>query len=325
MTYQVKKAKELEEVWQLLSEYPEAYLVAGGTDIIPRINQKIESHPVFICLEDIAALRGVDDTARDTLKIGALTKLAEISEEPCLQSYTALNQAASKAASPQIRNQATLGGNLLQENRCVYFNQSVSWRRVDHCFKLGGSRCYQYKNSPECVALFQSDLAPVLMAHGAKALLISPKGKRELPLAELYLNGGVKAKEKAEILLALLIPKPNNRLHSAYARETIRSSFDFPLISCAAVIETEGNTLAKAALTLGSAGVKPQMLPEAGELLEGKALEDISSILEEIKTLGRKKIAPFRDTRVDGSVRKAMGEAVIERALMEIVNNNAGR
>ena len=318
MAYQVKKAHTLSEAWQLLSENPDAYLMAGGTDIIPRLNQKIERHPMMICLEDIDALKGVDDTAADALRIGALTKLIEINEDPRLSIYQALNYAASRVASPQIRNHATIGGNVLQENRCIYFNQSVSWRRVDCCFKLGGNRCYQYKGSPGCVALFQSDTAPVLMAHDAKAVFESPQGVRTLPLAELYLNAGKKAKERNEILTSILVPKAKGTLHSAYARETIRGSFDFPIVSCAVVIETEGDVIKKASMVMGSAGVKPQPIGEAGELLVNKHLSDIPALLPELKAAGRKKVAPFRDTRVDAAVRKAMGEAVIEKAFMQI-------
>ena len=167
MSFHVKRVTDWDELWQTFEECPFAYPVAGGTDIIPRVNQGIEKHEQFVCLEGLPDMRGVSFEADGSVRIGALTKLVEISENEALAQYGGLREACSRVASPQIRNQATIGGNVLQENRCVYFNQSVSWRRVDHCFKLGGDRCYQYPKALGCMALFQSDVAPVLISYNA--------------------------------------------------------------------------------------------------------------------------------------------------------------
>lgn len=182
----------------------------------------------------------------------------------------------------------------MQENRCVYFNQSVSWRREEPCFKLGGNRCYQYQRSPECVALFQSDAAPVLIAYGAYAEWKSPRGVRTSPLEELYLPAGRKAKEKDEILTALIIPKAGGKLHSAYVRQTIRKSFDFPLVSCAVALWTENETIQKAAVVIGSAGVCPQIAADAGRLLLGKRFPRRSPNPKRSRTWRRKNHAVQR-------------------------------
>lgn len=317
MAYQVCKAHSLAELWQIFADSPDAYPVAGGTDIIPRVNQGIESHAMFVCLDEISELRGIACLPDGSFRIGALSKLVDIAEDEQLSGYTALQQACSRVASPQIRNQATIGGNVLQENRCVYFNQSVSWRREDHCFKLGGNRCYQYLRSPECVALFQSDVAPVLMSYHATVCWQSPRGTRLAPLAELYLQAGKKAKEADEILVALIIPPMEGVLRSAYARETIRGSFDFPLISCAVALTEQDGRIAQATIVMGSAGVKPQCVDDIKPLLEGKKFEEAASLVEEVQILGAKKIAPFRDSRVDTLTRKALGKSAIKRAFLQ--------
>jgi len=247
-----------------------------------------------------------------------LTKLVEITEEPLLKGFQALQYAAGRVASPPIRNQATIGGNLLQENRCIYFNQSVSWRRVEPCFKLGGKRCYQYKGSPRCVALMQSDLAPVLLSYGAGAVFISPQGRRELPLRELYLPAGEKNKTGGEVLVEIRVPKPKAAFYSAYARETIRGSFDFPLVSCAAALELEGQTIRAAAMVMGSAGDAPKIVRHM-ETLVGQPLLNLAAEENNLMEAGRKNVAAFRDSRVNVTVRKAMGEEVIKSALGQII------
>lgn len=317
MAYQVKRAQSWEELWTIFAAHPDAYPIAGGTDIIPRVNQGIESHELYVIIDGLPDMRGVTVLADGGIRIGALTKLVEIGEKDALSGFRALREACSRVASPQIRNQATLGGNVLQENRCVYFNQSVSWRREEPCFKLGGNRCYQYQRSPECVALFQSDAAPALIACGAYAEWKSPRGVRTSPLEELYLPAGRKAKEKDEILTALIIPKAGGKLRSAYVRQTIRKSFDFPLISCAVALWTENGTIQKAAVVIGSAGVRPQIAEDASRLLLGKTLSEAAAESEKVQDLAAKKIMPFKDSRVDGPTRKALGKDAVKRALME--------
>jgi 4-hydroxybenzoyl-CoA reductase subunit beta len=318
MAYQVFRAHSLTELWKIFADHPDAYPIAGGTDIIPRVNQGIESHSLFVCLEGISELGGIEFLPDGSLQIGALTKLVDIAESAQLSGYRALQQACTRVASPQIRNQATIGGNVLQENRCVYFNQSVSWRREDSCFKLGGNRCYQYLRSPHCVALLQSDVAPVLMSYHAVAYWQSPRGARQTPLAELYLDDGKKAKERDEVLTALVIPPRDGILKSAYARETIRGSFDFPIISCAIALTEQNGRIAKATVVIGSAGVKPQYVDDVEPLLQGKTTEEAMLLVDEVQKMAVKKIAPFRDSRVDAAARKALGKSVIKRALFQV-------
>ena len=317
MSYRVKQASSWEELWRIFGETPGAYPIAGGTDILPRVNQGIEAHELYVCLEPLPGMRGAEVLPDGSVRIGALTRLVEVGETDVLSGFTALRQAASHVASPQIRNQATIGGNVLQENRCVFFNQSVSWRRVEPCYKLGGHRCYQYLRSPECVALFQSDVAPVLMAHGARAEWRSPRGSRTSLLEELYLPAGKKAKDHDEILIGLVIPPATGQFRSAYVRQTIRGSFDFPLVSCAVVLDTEGEVIRSARVVIGSAGVRPQIAEDAAGLLEGKTLTEAAALAEEVRELAVKKIAPFRDSRVDGPTRRALGGSAVRSALLQ--------
>lgn len=321
MAFRVKRASTLTELSEILAACPDAYMVAGGTDIIPRENQGIEHHCTYVCIDKIPELQGIERLPDGSVSIGAAVKLADIVELPQLADFAALRRACSKIATPQIRNQGTIGGNVLQENRCVYFNQSVSWRRIDLCYKLGGNRCYQYKGSDKCVALFQSDAAPVLISYGTRALLVGSKGCRSVPLSSIYLDAGRKAKGADEILMRLVIPPFAGRLLSAYERETIRNSFDFPLVSCALALTEEMGMVIGASMVMGSAGVKPGIVHEAEKLLCGRKVSDVGGSLEELKKCGERAVMPFRDIRVDAVTRKAFAGALVERVVKNIIGS----
>ena len=315
----VHSAKDLADAAAFLTANPGARIVAGGTDLLPRISQKLESHPALCYVDRLPETSGVRRMEDGSLFVGASVRLWEAAELPELAGYAAVAAAASKVASPQIRNQATIGGNILQENRCMYFNNHVPWSDVNHCFKWGGDRCFQYKKSPECVALFQSDVAPALIAFGALALIYGPEGERRLPVEELYLSAGRKALAPNEILLGVLLPPLGEGTRSAYARRTIRGSFDFPLLSCAVRARIVDGTVAECDAVFGAAGVRPARLPAAASLA-GRRAEELPEAAKELLGGVAKVIAPFQDTRVNAPVRVDLAKSTLLEAIEKVAD-----
>lgn len=318
----VNRMESLDSACRFLEENPQAKLIAGGTDLIPRLNQKIESREDLCFLDNLEELRGIKGNDDGHMFIGALTRLVELSKSPFLSNYTALIKAAGKVASPQIRNQATIGGNILQENRCMYFNQAVPWSEINLCYKRGGNKCYQYKNSKECMALFQSDIAPVLIAYGAKALIYSNDNTREIPVSELYLPAGKKNVGHAEILLGIKLPPFTDHYLSSYVRKTIRGSFDFPLMSCAVFVTEKNEKIVDIAVVLGSAGVMPADIKDISPSFIGKRISDLPQLALGVLDAVAKHVAPFRDTRVNTPVRKDIAKTVFIEAMNEIASQN---
>lgn len=316
MRAQIEMPGSLKEVLEIMASKAGACLVAGGTDLMPRMHRGLLQPPLLVLLEKVEELK-VLRQEKDGLFIGAGVRLADLARSAEVKPYRAVIEAASRVATPQIRNQGTVGGNLLQENRCMYYNQSVSWRRELYpCFKLGGDRCYQYRNSPQCVALFQSDLAPALISYGAVAVIRSSVQQREIPLAELYLDAGKRALGHHEILVGVRLPAKHQPHLSAYEREALRGAFDFPTISCAIALDLSADqVVAGARVVMGAAGPYPRVVEEGEKILVGKKLAQLGEVAEELASASRKYIAPFRDTRVDGLVRRAQGQAVVQRAL----------
>jgi 4-hydroxybenzoyl-CoA reductase subunit beta len=303
---------------QILADRQNMKIIAGGTDVLPQMNRGLIKETSFFCIEDMTELKQVKKDEK-WLSLGAGLKLAELCEIPELKNYTSVLQAARSVATPQIRNQGTLGGNLLQENRCMYYNQSISWRRsIKKCFKNGGDRCYQYKNSRECVALFQSDLAPTLMSFDARAILESTEGRREVELEKLYLPGGRKDVHPDEILVGIKIPFVSDNYKSAYVRKALRGSFDFPIVSCAVAAIIQEGIIEDINIVFGSAGPFPKVVKEAKDMIAGKAVDRLEEIMPDIMRVSRKHIAPFRDTRCDSFSRRVFADELLQSAMSKL-------
>ena len=148
-----------------------ATYIGGGTDIMPLLKNEVRDDRDFVFLKKIPELHVLEEKDGELI-IGAAMTLTELAESELLNSrYAAIAQAASLTASPQIRNIATVGGNIMQDRRCIYFNQSEHWRSaLPLCFKTGGEVCHQIPNSPVCRAIYYSDVATALLMYDAEVV-----------------------------------------------------------------------------------------------------------------------------------------------------------
>jgi xanthine dehydrogenase YagS FAD-binding subunit len=227
----------LEEALELLAGDGAAVL-AGGTDLAGQIDRGIRAPGLLVDLQ-AAGLTGIERDG-DGLAIGATTTLAQLAESELVAPYAAIARAAGLAASPLLRNQGTVGGNLCQHTRCWYY-RGEEW----HCWLGGGDTCFAQigdhrKHNLEegdCISAHPSDLAPALAACGATVVIRSVGGERELPLLELYRrptddNRSLVVLERGELVVSVNLPSPPRA--SAYLRTGERRAFSFPLVSVAA-------------------------------------------------------------------------------------------
>jgi xanthine dehydrogenase YagS FAD-binding subunit len=241
----------VDEALELLSAEGAAVL-AGGTDLAGQIDRGIREPALLVDLQD-AGLGGIVADG-EGVRIGAMTTLAELAVADLVAPYAVVAAAAGVAASPLLRNQGTLGGNLCQHTRCWYY-RGEEW----HCWLGGGDTCFaqigdhrKHNLEPgDCISAHPSDLAPALAACGATVVLRSRNGERELPLLELYrrptdANRSLVTLEVGEIVAAVRLPVPPDA--SVYLRTGERQAFSFPLVSVAAARRGD-------ALTLVAAGV----------------------------------------------------------------------
>jgi xanthine dehydrogenase YagS FAD-binding subunit len=260
-----------------------AAIKAGGVDLLDLLKEGIAKPTRLVNIRNLA---GLDQIKEDSsgLKIGPLVTLAALSENQIVrEKYTALAQAAGHIATPQIRNMATVGGNLLQRPRCWYFRNEMFT-----CRKKGGEKCYaqegenQYHsifNNGLCAIVHPSGCATALVALGAKIELTGLKDKREVLLEEFIVPPMVNLHGENnlapdELLTEIRIPAPTPGSKSSYIKHGELASHDWPLAEAAAVLEMDANTCKKASIVLGSAAPTPRRATEAENALKGKAIDD---------------------------------------------------
>lgn len=241
-------------------------LAAGGTDLLPQLKQRQLAPQVVVSLNGVGELTGIELTADGTLRIGALTRLAEVAEHALVrQQQPALAAVAARVASPQIRNRATLGGNLLVNNRCIYVNQGPLNRAVHApCFKVDGDVCHIVKSAvrgklPQCQARFVSDTAPVLLLLDARLVLLRGRGERRVPLRRFYRNDGIERNvlKPGEVLGWIEVP-PAGGLRVDYDKLAVRNALDFPSLGVAVgVRENDSGEPVELAVALTGLGTYP--------------------------------------------------------------------
>ncbi len=310
--------RTLEEAVALLAG-DGAMLSAGGTDLVP--NLKRRQYPeaaTIVSLRRIPGLAGVRVESDGSLHIGSLTTLASVAEHESIP--LVMREAARTVASPQIRNQGTIGGNLCVDTRCNWLNVPQTWREAaEPCLKAGGDTCWVAPAKKDCWAVSSSDLAPVLVALGAEVQLVGPEGRRSMPLEDLYRNDGMAYLTKGadEIITGVVVP-PSSSLRASYRKLRRRGSIDFPILGVAIAASFDDDQLCTASrIVLGSVASSPLRVPEAEEMLVGRVLGP--EAIAEAAEAARKFARPLNNTDLTSRYRKRMIPVYVSRALGDLV------
>jgi xanthine dehydrogenase YagS FAD-binding subunit len=261
-----------------------AVVKAGGVDLLDLMKSGLIAPSRLVNIRNISGMNGIQSTP-DGLKIGALTTLAEISENPEIKSqYAILSDACGHAATPHIRNMATLGGNLLQQNRCWYFRSddfACLKKGKDVCFAFDGLNQYHaIFDNGTCPSVAPSSAAVALLGLNANVELSSAKrGKRTVALKDFYVKPEVNPMTRTviqpdELLTAVTVPKPASGTRSAYQKYGDKKSFDWAIADAGVVLEMNGNICRKAAIVMGAASPVVRRSPEAEAVLQGKPITE---------------------------------------------------
>ncbi len=262
----------------------DAVVKAGGIDLLDLMKDGIVSPPKLVSIRNVQSLRRVSSSDRG-LELGPLTTLSEIAEHPDIQQrYAALSDAAGHAATPQVRNMATLGGNLMQRPRCWYFRSTdFDCRKKgssDECHALEGENQYHaIVNNKSCAMVHPSSTAVPLLAMEAEVELTSKAGKRTVAMRDFYVAPEVDlqretAVKPGELITAIRVPSPAEGTRSAYQKYGEKESFDWPLADAGVVLEMDGKTCRKAAIVLGVAAPTPIHAADAEAALRGKVIDE---------------------------------------------------
>lgn len=303
---------------------PAGQFVAGGTDLYPNMKRRQETPATVIDVADLAELRGVRPGPGGGLLLGAGLRLSEVeSQRDLLAGFGVVARAAATISTPLLRNMGTLGGNLLLDTRCNYYDQNYEWRKaIDFCMKKDGTVCWVAPGSPRCWAVQSSDLAPVMVALGAEVVLLSPEGERRIPAEALYRNDGMvfTSKKPGELMTAVALPAPGG-WRATYRKVRRRGSFDFPVLGTAVWARLAGGNgsapvVEEVRIVLGAVGSAPLRATAAEDLLRGKPLTE-----EAMRAAGEaawKPAKPMDNTDLTLGWRKDIVKPEVARALQEI-------
>jgi xanthine dehydrogenase YagS FAD-binding subunit len=265
------------------NSWDSAEILAGGTDLLALMKADVVHPKRLVNIKSIRDMQGVNATGSG-LRIGALTTLGDLADNAdVMQRYPALAEAVNEAASPQIRNMATLGGNLCQRPRCWYFRNGLGLLPKDESGKelvAGGENRYHAILGNDGPAKFvsPSTLVPVLVAYGATIRLVGPKGARELPLEKFYVIPKTETEREHdlrpnEMVAEIAIPSPGS-LKIAHYEIRQKQAFDWPLAVTAVALQMSGSTVQSARIVMGYVAPIPWISNEAAEALAGKAVSD---------------------------------------------------
>ena len=315
--FQYLEPKSVKEASRLLRKTGRGKVLSGGTDLLPLMRMRLEEPALLIGLGAIRGLSFISYRKGRGLRVGAFTSLAAVCNSPEVkQQCPMLAQAAEKIASPQMRNAATLGGNILLDTKCPYYNQSPLWLESgERCLKAGGDRCLAVQGQDSCYAVWSSDTAPPLVALDARVKLVRGERARWLPIERLYSGLGDKPCKIAadEILTEVLVPKDSCRLQTIYLRYSQREVIDFSVVSVAAARYRRKES-AEFRLVAGGVDPAPKRLLQAEALLRGKVID--KSTAQKAAAAAAKEVGPIKDVFYPSRFKRDVLRALVEQAIL---------
>jgi CO/xanthine dehydrogenase FAD-binding subunit len=280
-SYWYHKPKTLDEAFSLKEKYPEARFIAGGTDIMVRIKNRHIVPIGLISLRSIADLDRVE--VGDVTRIGAITTIGDlIGRAELREKFPVLVHAARELGSVQIRNVATVGGNLCNASPCA-------------------------------------DTALPLLVHGARVELTGPDEKREMPLDKFFVGPGATCLRQNEVLTAVLLDSPSPRTKTSFQKKG-RVKMDIAVASLAVLAEMEGEVVKKARVAAGSVAPVPLRLGKVEKLLDGQEIDP--ALIAEAENAARAEISPISDVRATADYRRHIVGVYLSRALKKLANGD---
>ncbi len=296
---------------------PGAQVLAGGTDLVPNLTWELACSPMFVDVTGVAELQEVTLDAEGRWVIGAAVTLSDILRHPVLRvRYPMLTAAVHAVATPEIRAQATLGGNLCVDTRCRFRNQPPIWRSgLDPCFKSDGNQCYAAPKSRECVAILSSDTAPVLIALGADLAIGGPE-PRWVEVGALYSGDGQNhlTLGSQEFVRAVRLPRVSPV--GVFRKWRDRATMDFPEVDVAVAATLHDRVARDIRIVVSAVGPAPLRISAAEGLLDSNPWTDAH--LEQASVMAREAVHPYDNGQLGVIGRQLAVRNLVLDALMAL-------
>lgn len=308
-----------------LLDAPQVRPIAGGTDLLTEMKARIAAPERLVNIKTLRELKGIDESG-DRIRIGALTTLAELETHPLVESRVPiLAQAASQAATLQLRNSGTVGGNLCQQVRCGYYRH----RDVD-CWLKGGEKCFAWNGDNRhhaifggsgCIAVHPSDLAPALIALDADVRVVGPDGERTQSLESIYKLPEEGRRQRTtlandELIAEVSIPQPPQGAEGVYLKAMERATWSFALVSVAFQLAWDGDRVDDASVVMGAVAGIPWRIEAAEMLLQGQALNE--DLIDRVAEISVANASPF----AHNGYKVPLARNLVRRALRELASSH---
>ncbi len=297
-------------------------VLAGGTDLVPSMQQKLFEPEYVLDIRRVAGLKGIRQTEQGT-EIGALTTLREIEHSDLLRRhYSVLVEAASTVASPILRNMGTIGGNICLDTRCLWYNQSLTWRKgCGFCIKKDGDLCHVAPGGSKCWAVFSGDTPPALLCLNAEIEIASPSSLRRLPLTDFYTGDGVAYRKLRphELVTRVFLPESSADYRGIYRKLRVRGSIDYPLAGVAVVMKHSNGYVADARLAITAVNPAPKLVKGASEMLAGKMFNE--ALAGAVGDLAARTAKPLTTSALTPEYRREMIRVFAKRVVLAAAGN----
>jgi 4-hydroxybenzoyl-CoA reductase subunit beta len=317
--FKLLRPRGIEEAVRHLSEHAgNLRVLAGGTDLIPSMRQKLFEPEYVLDLRGIATMRGIRPQPDGGVEIGAVTALRTIERSDFLrQHYPVLTEAAATVASPVLRNMGTIGGNICLDTRCLWYNQSLTWRKgCGFCIKKDGDLCHVAPGGMKCWAVFSGDTPPALLCLDSEIEIASSSGIRRVPLPDFYtgLGDNYRKLQANELVTRVFLPASAADYGGVYRKLRVRGSIDYPLAGVAVVMKRSNGHVADARVGITAVNPAPLMVKGAGDLLTGHAVDE--ELAEAVGDLAAKTAKPLTTSALTPEYRREMIRVFTKRAVL---------
>ena len=321
--FKLLRPRSLADALRILSQQPgepacATRILAGGTDLLPSMRQKLFEPEQVLDLGLVGELKGIRETEQG-IEIGALTTLHEIERSPLLrQRYPVLVEAAKTVASPVIRNMSTIGGNVCLDTRCLWYNQSLAWRKsCGFCIKKDGDLCHVAPGGTRCWAVFSGDTPPALLCLKAEIEIASVSGARRILLNDFYTGEGDSYRKlrQNELVTKIILPHSSSGSRGAYRKLRIRGSIDYPLAGVAVAMKRSNGHIEELRIALTAVNPAP---------VEVKGLDQLSNeasneaLAEAAGELAARMAKPLTTSALTPEYRREMIRVFTKRALLNL-------
>jgi len=319
--FQLTCPRNLAEAVGFLREHQSIRILAGGTDLLPSMRQKLFEPEHVLDIRYLPELKGIRETEQG-IEIGALTTLAEIEHSPILiKNYPVLTEAAKTVASPVLRNMGTIGGNICLDTRCLWYNQSLAWRKsCGFCIKKDGDLCHVAPGGAKCWAAFSADTPPALLCLDAEIEIVSAVGARRIPLGDFYTGDGVSHRrlQARELLTRVFLPRASSGYRGSYRKLRVRGSIDYPLAGVAVTLRKSNGHLEDLRIGITAVNPGPLLIQGLDSMLNG-GLDEAAA--EAIGELAARTAKPLTTSALTPEYRREMIRVFTKRAVLALSNS----